>query len=538
MPKTYKNPILSGFYPDPSICRVAEDYYLVNSSFVYFPGLPVFHSRDLIHWEQIGHAINRPEQIDYSRASHSEGLWAPTIRHHNGKFYIINTLVFDGREAERVNYILTADDPAGPWSDPVVVQGADGIDSSLFFDDDGRIWYCGNFISREKQYPGHHGIYLCELDPATLQFKGERKVIWDGKWNHSKWIEGPHIYKINGMYYLLVAEGGTFTNHSVMMARCRTIEGDYEICPRNPIVSHRHLSLMHPIAVTGHADMVETQNGEWWMVLLGVRPYTGVQFNLGRETFLVPIIWEKDGWPRIDNDNGLVNEEERLPNLEPVCFPHASPNDNFENTTLDLKWNMIRSLTAGFYSLTGRKGYLRLFMRSESIADNFRTPSFIARRQQHKYFCAGTAMEFAPKTEAEEAGICLIQSNEFNYIYTVKVKKGRKYLTLSKHFNDAECVDCEYLDTNIIKVDMKEVELPAGSDRIYLYVQGECETYDFYYGLKEGEHLPFMLNADGTLLSTNVAGGFAGVYIGMYCSSNGTESDNYADFDWFEYCPF
>ena len=257
--QTFQNPLLSGFYPDPSICRVGEDYYMVTSSFVYYPGLPVFHSRDLIHWEQIGHGIERPDQFDYKNCETSLGLWAPTIRYHEGTFYIINTFVSEGREARRDNYIITAKDPAGPWSDPVFVEHADGIDSSLFFDDDGSMWYAGNYICPEALYEGHHGIYLCELDPGTFQFKGERRIIWDG----SKWIEAPHIYKKDGYYYLMVAEGGTFINHSVMMARCTAIDGTYEICPRNPIVSHRHLPPLSDISVTGHADIVETQNGEW-----------------------------------------------------------------------------------------------------------------------------------------------------------------------------------------------------------------------------------------------------------------------------------
>ena len=202
----FKNPILSGFYPDPSICKVGEDYYLATSSFVYFPAIPIFHSKDLVNWEQLGHAIHRPEQIDYSRSAHSEGLWAPTLRYNNGKFYLINTLVSEGREGRRDNFIVTAENPAGPWSDPIFIKGADGIDPDIFFDDDdGRVWYSGNFIFENPLYEGHHGIYLCELDPETFQFKGERKIIWDGLIDRSKWIEAPHIYKINGMYYLLPA---------------------------------------------------------------------------------------------------------------------------------------------------------------------------------------------------------------------------------------------------------------------------------------------------------------------------------------------
>ncbi|MDY2629280.1 MAG: glycoside hydrolase family 43 protein [Lachnospiraceae bacterium] len=338
---TFSNPLLSGFYPDPSICRVGSDYYMVTSSFVYFPGLPIFHSKDLVHWEQIGHGISDPEQLDYKNCETSLGLWAPTIRYHEGTFYIINTFVSEGREARRDNYIITAKNPAGPWSRAHFIKNADGIDSSLYFDQDGRIRYMGNYIHKRPLYEGHHGIYLCELNPETLQFKGRHKVIWNGAKTGSKWIEAPHIYYHDGYYYLIVAEGGTFTNHSVMMARCKTIDGDYEICPRNPVVSHRHLSLEHEISVTGHADLVQTQNNEWWMVLPAVRPYEGAHFNLGRETFMVPVIWDSDGWLRVDNDNGLVNSRERLPELP---FYHTRPafcSDNFESDKLNLCWNSI-----------------------------------------------------------------------------------------------------------------------------------------------------------------------------------------------------
>lgn len=520
--KTFQNPLLSGFYPDPSICRVGDDYYLVTSSFVYYPGLPVFHSRDLIHWEQIGHAIHRPDQLDYKNCETSLGLWAPSIRYHYGTFYIINTFVSEGREARRDNYIVTASDPAGPWSDPIFIKGADGIDSSLFFDDDGSVWYVGNFICRDALYEGHHGIYLNELDPVTLQLQGPRTVIWDGFKTRSKWIEAPHIYKKDGFYYLLVAEGGTFTNHSVMMARCKTIDGDYEICPRNPICSHRHISLMSEISVVGHADLVETQNGEWWMVLLGVRPYEGFHFNLGRETFLVPIRWAKDGWPILDNENGLVNSRERLPMLPEHIYPLSSPSDNFESGTLALMWNTIHPPVTPFHSLSARPGFLRLYLKKE-VLHKICTPAFIGRRQQHKVFQAKTAMEFCPAASNEEAGIALIQDDRFHYILVKTMRKEKPVLQLHRTTNGKRQLLLEH---------------PLRKDgRLYLAVQGNTTEYRFYYGYSEQELLPFAGGLDASLLSSNVNEGFTGAYIGMYASSNGIASSNYADYDWFQYFP-
>ena len=517
---TFSNPLLPGFYPDPSICRVEDDYYMVTSSFVYYPGLPIFHSKDLIHWEQIGHGIHRPEQLDYKNCETSEGLWAPTIRYHDGTFYIINTLVTEGREARRDNYVITATNPAGPWSDPIFIEGADGIDSSLFFDEDGSVWYSGNFISEEKLYEGHHGIYLNELDPETLQFKGERYIIWDGKKTYSHWIEAPHIYKKDGWYYLMVAEGGTFVNHSVQMARCRTINGEYEICPRNPIVSHRHMPILNPISVTGHADITDTQNGEWWMVLLAVRPYEGEHYNLGRETFMIPVVWAEDGWLMVDNENGLVNEQERKPALPEKIYPPMPQCEHFEEENLHMQWNTIHPPKELFYSLKDRPGYLRLFHRPQTL-EEICTPSFVGRRQRHKNFMARTAMEFTPVTEAEEAGIALVQDDRFHYAMTVGMEQGKRWLRLWK-------------TEHAVRQCIKSVEIQE-ADRIYLSVQGHTTGYSFYYGHREQELLLLEEHVDASLLSSVVNNGFTGTYIGMYATSNHTESSNHADFDWFDY---
>lgn len=521
MPKeTFHNPLLPGFYPDPSICRVEEDYYMVTSSFTYYPGLPIFHSKDLVHWTQIGHGIHRPEQLDYKNCETSEGLWAPTIRYFQGTFYIINTLVSAGREADRDNFIITAENPAGPWSDPVFIKGADGIDPSLFFDEDGSLWYTGNYISEEALYEGHHGIYLNELDRKTFQFKGPRTIIWDGIKTRGKWVEAPHIYKKDGWYYLMVAEGGTFVNHSVQMARCRTIDGDYEICPRNPIITHRHLPLLRPISVTGHADLVETQNGEWWMVLLAVRPYAGGHYNLGRETFMVPIAWAEDGWPIIDNETGLVQEEDRFPDLPPSFCPLMPETDSFECTSLQFQWNTIHPSVIPFYSLTEHPGYLRLYTRPE-VMEEISTPSFIGRRQRHKVFLAKTAMEFSPSGPDEEAGLAVIQDNRYHYLMVLKKILDKSFLQL-------------YKTENGIRSLVTQEEIPE-TRRIYLSVQGNTTEYSFYYGFDDQEMLPLLKNADASLLSSVTNNGFTGVYLGMYTSSNHHTSSNYADFDWFSY---
>ena len=374
---------------------------------------------------------------------------------------------------------------------------------------------------------------MCELDSEGFQIIGEKHFIWDGKISRGKWLEAPHIYKKDGWYYLMAAEGGTFTNHSVMMARSRKIDGEYEVCPRNPIVTHRHLSLMHEIAVVGHGDILETQEGEWWMVLLGVRPYEGFHFNLGRETFLVPIEWQEDGWPLLKTENGLVNERERLPKLPRTVFPPQPLGDNFEEPELGMIWNTVHPPVVPFYSLTEKRGYLRLYLKKE-VLHEIGTPAYIGRRQQHKAFLAVAAMDFQPGREGEEAGIAALQDDRFHYSLVKSLNGGRAVVRL-------------YQTEGAVRklVEEAEIEAEAGigadaasdrrADRLYLAVQGERDFYRFYYGFQERERRPIGGQMPGALLSSNTNEGFTGTYLGMYASSNGMETENYADFDWFQY---
>ncbi len=523
MEKYFKNPILSGFYPDPSICRAGKDYYLATSSFVYYPGLPIFHSTDLVNWEQIGHGISRPNQLDYKDCETSLGLWAPTLRHHQGTWYLINTFVSGGREAKRENFILTAERPEGPWSDPVFIKGADGIDPSLFFDEEGRMWYTGNFIIEKPLYEGHHGIYLCELDPVSFQIKGERRVIWDGSLTRSHWIEAPHLYKRGNYYYLMVAEGGTFVDHSVMMARATTVEGPYEPCPRNPILTHRHMSMDAPISVVGHGDLIETQNGEWWMVVLGIRTYRKTHFNTGRETFLVPMRWEEDGWPMVDNEEGRVKEWERRPQLPEQKVPPVCGSDQFENDQLAWCWNTIHPPKEPFYSLTERKGFLRLYLRPQTM-EEVGCPAFVGRRQQHKSFLARTALDFVPTSAKEECGLALVQDDRYHYLFLCGGKEtsadARRMLRLYR---------CKGKGKELVG------EREIGSGRIYLTVFCTGETYEFFYGFQEGQMERFGDGQDAALLSSDVNEGFTGAYLGMYGTSGGMATQGYGDFDWFVY---
>lgn len=515
MADTFRNPILPGFYPDPSICRVGNDFYLVTSTFEYFPGLPIFHSRDLVHWRQIGHALTRESQLPLKGVHSSDGLYAPTIRYHNGTFYIINTLV--GGKTHSGNFIVTASDPDGPWSEPHWLEGAEGIDPSLLFDDDGRVWYVGARVARNPQFDGHGEIWLQELDLQTMRLVGESLVLWDGALKGARWAEAPHLYKINGWYYLMIAEGGTAHHHAVTIARSRSLTGPYESNPGNPVLTHRHLGLDYPIVGTGHADLVETPSGEWWAVLLAMRPYGGYFYNLGRETFLVPVRWE-DGWPIFSPGTGRVEFEYPAPHLPQQTWPQPAARDNFDTDTLSFVWNSLRVSSERFASLTERPGFLRLRLGAERLSEHA-GPSFIGRRQQHFSFCAQTEFEFTPASARECAGLALNQSPEYHYRFIVTLEE-QPVIRLVKR---------------AAGVDEVLAQSPISVPKIHLKVEARGQDYSFYFADESGNWRALFENTDGRILSTPVAGGFLGAYVGLYASSNGQESGNWVDFDWFEY---
>mgnify|MGYP001102912548 CR=1 FL=1 len=513
MARTFRNPILPGWYPDPSICRVGEDYYLVTSTFEYFPGLPVFHSRDLVHWRQLGHVLDRPSQLNLDDIPPSSGLFAPTIRFHNGTFYVINTLV--NGKAKSGNFIVTAAQPQGPWSEPHWLEDAEGIDPSLFFDDDGKCWYAGTRLNEPGYYKGHTEIYLRELDLQAMKLVGEEFVLWDGALKGVVWAEAPHIYKLNGFYYLLIAEGGTAHHHAVSVACSAQITGPYQGNRGNPILTHRHLGLDYPIVGAGHADLVETQNGEWWMVLLAMRPYGGYYYNLGRETFLVPVRWE-DGFPIASPGTGRVEFEYPAPGLPEHTWQPPADRDDFDGPTLAPLWFFLRTPREVFYSLTERKGFLRLYLQPQTLMERS-NPSFVGCRQQHINFTAQSALTFIPQG-AECAGLVLIQNHDFQFQFLL-MRENEVVIRLIKR----ACGEDEIIATQ-----------PVRGENFMLKVAAHEQDYSFYFSTN-GQWQALAENIDGRILSTPVAGGFVGASIAMYASSNGQPSTNHADFDWFEY---
>lgn len=523
MINTFHNPVIPGCYADPSICRVGEDYYLVTSSFEYFPGVPIFHSKDLVNWRQLGHVLDRPSQLDLDGTPCSKGIYAATIRYHEGVFFVITTFV-ESITGARKNFYVTALNPEGPWSEPVWLEDAPGIDPSLFFDDDGRCYFMANRRPPEgQQYPKHMEIWIQELDVEKGQLVGPKFSLWDGalKFIHAQ--EGPHMYKLNGYYYLLIAEGGTGHTHSVTVARSEALLGPYENCKRNPILTHRHLGNHHLVTNVGHADMVQTQDGEWWMVCLGSRPYGGYYRNLGRETFLVPFIWE-DGWPVVNPGKACVELEMPRPSLAEHRWPAKPACDHFDTENLAMEWNFIRTPRDAFMSLTERPGYLRLKLKPETMTDLV-NPSFIGRRQQHIRFAARTLLEFYPQSASETAGLVLLQNDEFQYRveYSCHEQSGRV---------------CLVQRTDGVDRIMVEHAAPlAEGSKLYLKLEAIGQNFNFYYATQAEEWQVLLENVDGTILSVDVAGGFSGTYIGLFASSNGQSSANYADFDYFEYLP-
>lgn len=518
--RTYNNPIIAGYYPDPSVCRVGDDYYLVTSTFEFFPGVPIFHSKDLVNWRQIGHILDRPSQLDLDDIPYSGGIYAPTIRYNNGTFYMITTLVGSSKKQVRGNFYVTAKNPAGPWSDPIVLDGAPGIDPSLFFDDNGSVYYTGNMVpDLGEKYPHHRQIWLQQVDTKLGKLIGERTVLLaeGGALHYANSTEAPHLYKKDGYYYLITAEGGTGENHAVSVFRSKELRGPYEGHKKNPILTNRHMGRDYPIQCIGHADFVQTQNGEWWAVALGCRPYGGFYFNLARETFLVPMTWER-GWPVCAPGVGHVALSHKAPDLPEYRVEPRPETESFDGDKLAFEWNFLRTPRGDFYSLTDRKGHLRLKLKPEQLSQTV-NPAFVGRRQQHINFTAWSAMEFVPATKDESAGLVVYQSPDYQYRLEVMGVGRSKSLVLTERKAGVERV----VST-----------IPVADKKLYLRVSAVGQDYTFFYG-RDPKEWHKVATVDGRILNRNSAGGFTGIYIAMYASSKGTKSTNHADFDEFLY---
>lgn len=511
-PNDYANPILSGFYPDPNAIRVGDDYYLVTSTFAYFPGLPVFRSRDLVNWTQIGNAIDRPSQLDFTGLGLSRGVFAPAITHHAGLFYIVNTCVDCGG-----NFVITARNPAGPWSDPVWIKDVGGIDPSLFIEPDGSAWLLNNDAPEGKPlYEGHRAIWIRRFDLKTLRTAGPATMIVNGGVDITQkpiWAEGPHIFRHEGRYYLTTAEGGTAEGHSQVIYRADRPNGPWTAYPR-PILTQRDLGPRpDPITSAGHASLFTTPKGDWWATFLAVRPYRGDFYNTGRETFLLPVRW-RDGWPIITEPGQAVSYVHRRPDLPQAPRPSVptggnfSVRDEFDGAALAPYWLMVRNPKVTWHRLSG--GALQLTPRSERIGEATQ-PSFVTRRQQHLNATAATEMRFAARAPGAKAGLVAYQDDTHYYFIGVANQAGQRSIRVERRASAADPVDGVVLAAAPLREE--------GPLRLRITARGA--SYDFHYATQGGGWTPLLTGADGTILSTKVAGGFVGATFGMYAHTPG-----------------
>ena len=531
------NPIIPGFYPDPSICRVGEDYYLVCSSFELCPGIPLFHSRDLQHWEQLCYVMTPDNGFHVEKNCGNGGVMAPTIRYHRGTFYLINCNFSD-----RGNFIVTAQDPAGPWSEPHWLTDVPGIDASIFFDEDGQCYIMGTADNWPDGKGGlRQGIWAAKYDIEHFSMAGEPHALWGGAMAGVASPEAPHLYHIGKYYYLLIAEGGTEQYHSATIARSESVFGPYESCKANPVLTMRHLGQRAAIQNAGHADLVELPDGSWYAVFLASRLIGGESKNLGRETFIVPVRWELD-WPLFTPDTGKVEWEYEFPDSLSWTEKSAkSVRDDF-HAGLGLDWCFWGRPYEKFWE-TGKEG---LFLRClpQALADPLQPMSmevthseenfvsFVARRRLQPHCRFRCRMCFAPEG-TESAGIAVVQAMNHQY-HLQLAKEGEQTLLQLLRFT-ADYVLPPYIPgfTSITNCDML-ASVPWEDEEIVLEMELNENDYCFRFGSDE-RHLSELTRADGAAINPEKVGCMVGEILGLFASGNGTDSENGALFPWVEY---
>lgn len=508
---SFYTPILPGWYSDPSVCTNGKgDYFLVTSTFTYFPGVPIFHSRDLVNWKQVGHVLNRPSQLVNMKGQHiSGGIFAPAISYnpHNDTYYMVTTNVGAG------NFYVKTKDPFGEWSDPIMLPEVGGIDPSIFFDEDGKAYIVNNDDApdRKPEYDGHRTIRIQEFDWKNDRTVGERKIIVNKGVNPAEkpiWIEGPHVYKINGKYYLMDAEGGTSVWHSEVIFRADSPMGPYKPWDKNPILTQRHLNPQraNPITCAGHADLIQAAEGDWWAVFLACRPIDNKFENLGRETFLLPVRWSEDGFPYITQGDEEIPMIARRPGVkrdEKVTFGNFDVFEDFTDAALPMEWMTLRAPATDLYSLAQTPGYLTLKCSPVSAKEKD-TPALVARRMQHHRFEASTRLLFSPEQPGESAGMILFKDERHHY-YLSFSKSGEDKVVSLRQSGDAEDA--------VLASDM----LPASTEELRLKVVSHGLTYDFHYAVgADGAWKLLCSDVDAAYLSTARCGGFTGSVIGLY----------------------
>lgn len=520
------NPILPGFNPDPSILRVGNDYFIATSTFEWFPGVQIHHSKDLVNWKLIAHPLNRTSQLNMAGNPNSCGIWAPCLSYNNGTFYLIYTDVktFRGIFKDSHNYLVTTKDIFGDWSEPVYLNSS-GFDPSLFHDDNGRKWLVNMQWDHRKNHNPFNGILLQEYSEKEKKLVGPVKNIFKG--TEIQLVEGPHLYKKDEYYYLLTAEGGTVLRHSVTMARSKNIDGPYEADPSNPILTSFYNPALE-LQRSGHASLVETQNGEWYMVHLCGRhiPSRG-RCTMGRETAIQKMEWTNDGWIRLEGGGNEPKVLVPAPKLPEHKWEKADIRDDFNSDKLDINFQFLRvKLNENSYSLTERPGYLRIKGR-ESLSSHH-TQALIARRQQSFFYTAETKMEFEPDTFQQMAGlICLYDNRNFYYLNVTWDEKLGKCIDIMTSING----NADFPLDEKIKLNEK--------DDIYLRLTVDFDKLRFFYSINGTDWVRIGKDFDYSTLSDEFEEGggdahFTGSFVGMCCQDiSGMQKP--ADFDYFEY---
>jgi xylan 1,4-beta-xylosidase len=518
------NPILRGFNPDPSIVRVGDDYYIATSTFEWFPGVQIHHSRDLMNWELIAHPLNRPSQLDMKGNPASGGVWAPCLSHDRGVFYLVYTDVKTSKTLAKDthNFLVTAADIRGDWSEPVYLNSC-GFDPSLFHDDDGRHWLLSMVTDHRKGRNPFGGIILQEYSVHGQCLTGPEYRIFQG--TELGCTEGPHLYKRGAFYYLITAEGGTGLGHAVTLARSREITGPYEVDPANPILTSRNDPTL-ALQKAGHADLVQTQNGQWYMVHLCSRPIPSRgRYPLGRETAIQKVEWTEDHWLRLESDGNRPLVKVPAPGF-PVCPAPAVPaRDDFDGPRLSLHFQTLRiPLVEDSLSLTERPGFLRLKGR-ESLSSKHHQ-ALVARRQQSFTYTAATCVEFEPENYKQMAGLVCLYDHENFY-----------YLRISYDDQlESKCLGIWSCDNNVFSYPLDWDVLIKDWQRCYLRVRVDYDRLQFYYAQNDREWRAIGPALDAGRLSDDYCreGKFTGAFVGLCCQDL-TGRRKHADFDFFEY---
>jgi len=507
--RIYHNPVKRGFFPDPSITRVGNDYYMVNSTFQYFPAIAISHSTDLVNWEVIGHAVTNSEYLDLSQIHDSHGIWAPDIEYVDGKFVIMATLRLNGngKESKKVlrrQLVVTSDKPQGPYSKPVWIE-VDDIDPSLFVDD-GTKYMC---ISP--------GLNLVELDDNYQVKTGEKISVWPG--TGERCPEGPHLMKHGEYYYAILAEGGTGYGHGINVARSKNIFGPYEASPYNPLL--RQYNPDAPLQRCGHGKLIEDTNGDWWVCYLCGRPNEGHYTTIGRETAIEPVKWLEDGWFIINDGKGpsTVNEAPNLPGLHFI----KEDRDDFDKTTLSLNWQFVRRPALGDFSLTERPGFCRIWTQDGVLSD-ISAKNILLRREQELTYTAETKLDFYPKKQGEQAGLVCYYSTATYARLSIAYDNGRKLMLVINRNHGEE----------IIETAENIKEQPVC---LRVRVEGLTRCFDYSYDGKSWIYLGKLENCN-FLCDEGVPDDpkrHTGTLVGIYASNGGTGTRIAADFDYFCY---